>query len=160
MSAVARNTYWDFDSDTRARAENAQKLAQIDAACQQGREMIFAGAQKHMRFSWKQASVPVGNLVESLYDYFHSAADVTVVGGGAHPFDKGSLHLTVDIGFVSAVINHDGIGSGLALLGKHLEDSSFQDICRAHHVSAVFTPSNDLEVRARKVQHHNQPRPL
>ncbi len=160
MNAVARNTSLDFDPDMRARNDNAHRLAQIDAARAQGREMTFAGAQKHMRFSWKQAAAPVGNLVESLYDYFHSAADVTVVGGGAHPFDKGSLHLTVNIGFVGEVISHDGVGSGLALLRRHLEDPSFQEICRVHHVSEVFTPANDLEVRARKVQHHNQPRPL
>ena len=160
MNAVARNTSLDFDPDTRARDDNAHKLAQIDAASAQGREMTFAGAQKHMRFSWKQAAAPVSQLVESLYDYFHSAAEVTVVGGGAHPFDRESQHLTVDIGFVSEVISHEGVGSGLALLGKHLEDPSFQEICNVHHVSEVFTPANDLEVRARKVQHHNQPRPL
>lgn len=160
MNAAARNTYTDSDPDMRARADNAHKLAQIDAASGQGREVVFAGAQKHMRFSWKQAAAPVSNLVESLYDYFHSAAAVTVVGGGAHPFDKDSRHLTVDIGFVSDVISHEGVGSGLALLGKHLEDPSFQEICNAHHVSAVFTPANDLEVRQRRVQHHNQPRPL
>ncbi len=160
MNALARNTSLDFDPDTRAREDNAHKLAQIDAASAQGREMTFPGAQKHMRFSWKQAAAPISTLVESLYDYFHSAAEVTVVGGGAHPFDKGSLHVTVDIGFVREVISHEGVGSGLALLGKHLEDPSFQEICQAHNVSEVFTPANDLEVRARKVQHHNQPRPL
>lgn len=160
MNAAAGSAVLDFDPDISAREDNAHRLAQIDAARAQGREMIFAGAQRHMRFSWNQAAAPAGQLVQSLYDYFRSAADVTVAGGGAHPFDKGAQHLIVDIGFVAEVMRHEGVGSGLALLGKHLEDPSFQEICRAHDVCEVFTPANDLEVQARKVQHHNQPRPL
>ncbi|HEY0901784.1 MAG TPA: hypothetical protein VGD95_06645 [Micavibrio sp.] len=160
MNAFAKNIISGFDADLRAREQNERRLSQVEAACRQGRDVTFPDSQKHMRFSWKKAAAPMGSLVESLYEYFDAATAVTIVGGGAHPFDKESVQLTVDIAPVAEVIFHEGMGSGLAVLGRHLESEGFHQLCQSHEVSAVFTPSNDLQVGPARVQHHNHPRPL
>ncbi len=160
MNATARSISPGFDPEIRAREDNARKLAQVYAACRQGRDITFAGGQQHMRFSWKMASAPLGDLIESLYDYFGTAAAVDVVSGGTHPFDKKSVQLTVDIAPVAALMNSEGRGSGLALLGEYLAAPPFQEICKSHDVSDVFTPGSGLFVERCKVSHHNQHRPL
>ena len=160
MATTARNTSLDFDPDMQARQDNEQRLAQIAEAQEHGREVSFAGAQKHMRFSWAKAAAPIEDLVESLYGYFETAAAVKVAGGGSAPFDKESVQLSVHLDQVAYTISQDGMGNGLALLGKYLQDPRFQDICRQHNVSDVYTPSNDLHVQDKRVQNHNQPRPL
>lgn len=161
MSAQMSKSYeLDFDSDQRARQDNMDRLALITTAYVNGSEINFPGAHKHMRFSWKQASAPLGDLLESLYGYFNGAAEVSVAGGGTHPFDRESVHLSVDLLPVSETISRDGMGNGLGLLGRYLEDAGFQALCEQHQVDEVYTPSNDLEVQAHKVMHHNHPRPL
>lgn len=160
MTNQALNLVTDFDPDAQARADNVGKLAQIAAAYLQGRDINFSGAQKHMRFSWACAAAPLGDLVEDLYGFFETAAAVSIVGGGAHPFNKDDVHLAIELAAVKATIAHDGMGTGLALLGKYLKNPAFQAICARHNVHDVFTPSNDLAVPARRVSYHNQPRPL
>lgn len=160
MPAAAKSMPLDFDPDIHARHENSLRLGQVAEAYAHGREVNFPGAQKHMRFSWERASAPLEELVESLYGYFETAASVSIAGGGPHPFDKESVHLSVDIRPVKETTLRDGMGNGLALLGQYLEDPRFQAICTRHDVSEVFTPGNDLKVRTHRVQHHNQPRPL
>ncbi len=161
MTSSARAIYEPVsDPDAHARQANEHCLDQVAEAFSHGREVNFAGAQKHMRFSWKNAVAPVQDLMESLYDYFGAAANVKISGGGAHPFAKENMNLAVHLVPVMESISHDGMGTGLGLLGKYLEDPLFQSICTQHNVSDVYTPSNDLEVPARRVQHYNQPRPL
>ena len=161
MTSLARTIYEPVsDPDAHARQGNERCLTQVADAFSHGGEVNFSGAQKHMRFSWKNATAPVQELMESLYGYFETAANVAVSGGGAHPFEKESMHLSVHLVPVMETISHDGMGCGLGLLGKYLQDPRFQAICTQHNVSDVYTPSNDLEVPARRVQHYDQPRPL
>lgn len=160
MNAHALDISRDFDAEAGARAQNDMRLSQVEAACRQGREVSYAGSQKHMRFTWKKAAAPMASLVESLYDYFSTAQAVTIVSGGVHPFDNDAVQLTVDIAPVAETIKHEGMGTGLGVLGQHLEASAFQNICRAHEVCDVYTPANDLQVGQARVLHHNHPRPL
>ncbi|QQG37014.1 MAG: hypothetical protein HYS17_04420 [Micavibrio aeruginosavorus] len=161
MPASIRTAYeLDFDTDFSARQDNLDRLAHITTAYMNGSEINFPATHKHMRFSWKRASAPLGDLLESLYGYFNGAAEVSVAGGGTHPFDRESVHLSVDLKPVTETISRDGVGNGLALLGRYLEDPAFQAICEQNQVDEVYTPSNDLKVRAHKVMHHNHPRPL
>ncbi|MCM2344526.1 MAG: hypothetical protein NDJ24_08200 [Alphaproteobacteria bacterium] len=161
MSAPISTAYeLDFDADFKARQENLDRLAQITTAYMNGSDVNFAATHKHMRFSWKRASAPLGDLLESLYGFFNGAAEVSVAGGGTHPFDRESVHLSVDLLAVSETISRDGMGNGLSLLGRYLEDAGFQALCEQHQVDEVYTPSNDLAVQAHKVMHHNHPRPL
>lgn len=160
MALTARQSSLDFDPDMQARQDNAQSLAQVAEAYAHGREATFAGMQKHMRFSWQKAAAPIEDLVESLYGYFETAAAVKVAAGGSAPFNKEFVQLSVHLEPVAHAISHDGMGNGLALLGRYLEDPRFQAICTQYDVTDVYTPSNDLRVQDKRVQHHNQPRPL
>lgn len=160
MSAAVKTTSLDFDSDMQTRQDNQQRLAQIEEAYQHGRETSFAGAHKHMRFSWAKAAAPLEDLVESLYGFFETAAAVRIAGGGAAPFNKDSVQLSIHLEPVAQTMMRDGTGNGLALLGRYLEDPRFQALCEQFDVSDVYTPANDLHVREKRVQHHNQPRPI
>lgn len=161
-SSLALDVAYDqaLERNVQAREANVGKLEQISTAYAAGRDVGFGGVQKHMRFAWEQASAPLGGLMEDLYDYFNGASRVLIAGGGTHPFNKESVHLSIHLEPVMEVIARDGMGSGLGLLGKYLEDPRFQALCERNGVKDVYTPSNDLEVRAHKVLHHNQPRPL
>lgn len=160
MSFALKSTALAFDPEGQARQDNADRLAQIGEAYAHGRDVSFAGVQKHMRFSWEKASAPIEDLVESLYGYFETAAAVRVAGGGSAPFNKESVQLSVHLEPAMCTMNNDGYGNGLALLGRYLQDPRFQAICTQHEVTDVYTPGNDLRVQDRRVQHHNQPRPL
>lgn len=150
----------DFDPDMQIRQDNARRLEQIGEAYIHGREISFSGAQKHMRFAWEKASVPLEDLVESLYGFFGRATAVEIAAGGPHPFNKDFVQLSVALEPVAYVTLREGNGNGFALLGSYLADPRFQALCRQHDVHEVYTPANDLEVRAQRVRHHNEPRPL
>ncbi len=161
MTSSAKAIYEPVsDPDAHARQQNEHCLVQVVEAFNHGHEVNFSNVHKHMRFSWENAAAPVRDLMESLYGYFETAANVAVSGGGAHPYGKDGVYLSVHLVPVKEAISHDGMGTGLGLLGKYLEDPRFQSICTQYDVSDVYTPSNDLKVRARQVLHHNEPRPL
>lgn len=161
-SSLALDAAYDqaLESDLQARDANAEKLSHVTNAYIAGRDVNFSGVYKHMRFAWHQASAPLGNLMEDLYDYFNGASRVVISGGGTHPFNKEAVHLSVHLEPVMEAISRDGMGTGLGLLGDYLGDPQFQALCERNGVKEVYTPANDLEVQAHKVLHHNHPRPL